>query len=422
MSASASLPRVLARLSAVVVGVVTVGLVALPAANATDTTVRLILGPGQSGSIGTVVSNTSVTPVPTCDPGLSVTFDATMAGTVHVASNAVAATYGCSVDFQFSGQSLGLFELVSVDVPGLSVDNLSVNEGNTGTTPATFTVTMSEPSTATVTVLVTTATGTAASPADYSAVSNTVTFAPGATSETVSVPVAGDTTDEVNETFSVNLSAATGAAVTTGQGIGTIVDDDRNGVFSCRASAIDVGGIEPLVANAPGTPCSDDRTLVQSSLDLGTIHVASLDLLVSTDQTPDSLATTPAAGDGAVAVTDVSAVSMADPTSSVTLDIMGSTATATCVSTPSGLVPSFSGSSSVTNLVVNGSPVGVTTAPIDIQLSFGVLHLNATITTANSITQRAAWLHTAFGDVVVAESGAGIGGTTAHPSGNPCIT
>src|SRR5439155_345582 len=62
---------------------------------------------------------------------------------------------------------------------------------------------------------------------DYVAASGTVTFAPGVTSQPVTVTVNGDTKFEPNETFFVNLSNPTGGAtISDGQGQGTIVNDD----------------------------------------------------------------------------------------------------------------------------------------------------------------------------------------------------
>ena len=49
---------------------------------------------------------------------------------------------------------------------------------------------------------------------------------PGQTSATVTVAVHGDSTPENDETFTVNLSGATGATIADGQGLGTIQNDD----------------------------------------------------------------------------------------------------------------------------------------------------------------------------------------------------
>jgi hypothetical protein len=72
-----------------------------------------------------------------------------------------------------------------------------------------------------------TANGTAtAADADYVAASGTVSFAPGETTRPVSVTVNGDTKNEANETFAVNLSGPVNATVSDNQGIGTITNDD----------------------------------------------------------------------------------------------------------------------------------------------------------------------------------------------------
>ncbi|HEX2700142.1 MAG TPA: Calx-beta domain-containing protein [Acidimicrobiales bacterium] len=75
--------------------------------------------------------------------------------------------------------------------PAISVGSVAVHEGDAGTRPAMFTVSLSSPSTSTVTVNYATANATATS-GDYTAKTGTVSFAPGITSQKVKVPVAGD--------------------------------------------------------------------------------------------------------------------------------------------------------------------------------------------------------------------------------------
>src|SRR6185369_6128560 len=111
-------------------------------------------------------------------------------------------------------------------LPKLSIGSAVVNEGNSGTTNATFTVSLSPASGQTVVVNASTADDSATAGSDYTATSVVLTFAPGVTSQTVTVPVVGDTTAEAHETFLVNLSGATNATIATGQGIGFIFDDD----------------------------------------------------------------------------------------------------------------------------------------------------------------------------------------------------
>ncbi len=110
--------------------------------------------------------------------------------------------------------------------PSLTIGDVTVTEGNSGTLNAVFAVALSAISGQTVTVDYTTASGTAASPGDFTAASGTITFNPGAISAQVTVAVAGDTLDEANETFVVNLSAAANATIADSQGVGTINDND----------------------------------------------------------------------------------------------------------------------------------------------------------------------------------------------------
>ncbi len=111
--------------------------------------------------------------------------------------------------------------------PKLSINNVTVTEGNSGALNANFTVTLSGPTTKTVTVKYATANATAIAPADYTAKAlTTLTFSPGQTSKTVAVSVKGDLIDELDETFKVVLSAPTNAIIAAGAGVGTITDND----------------------------------------------------------------------------------------------------------------------------------------------------------------------------------------------------
>ncbi|MEO8670321.1 MAG: ExeM/NucH family extracellular endonuclease [Tahibacter sp.] len=112
--------------------------------------------------------------------------------------------------------------------PNLTVNDVSLNEGNAGTTSFTFTVSLSAPAPAGgVTFDIATADGTAVAPGDYTAKSLTgQTIPAGSSTYSFTVLVNGDTTPETNETFLVNVTNVTGAIVTDGQGQGTIVNDD----------------------------------------------------------------------------------------------------------------------------------------------------------------------------------------------------
>jgi hypothetical protein len=61
---------------------------------------------------------------------------------------------------------------------------------------------------------------------DYQAATGSLTFNPGDTSKTVEVSITGDTINEPDETFVMNISNPVNATVSDGQGVGTIVNDD----------------------------------------------------------------------------------------------------------------------------------------------------------------------------------------------------
>jgi CSLREA domain-containing protein len=122
------------------------------------------------------------------------------------------------------GQATGT--ITDDDSSTISIADDTVTEGNAGTTPATFTVSLSTPSASQVTVDWATADGTATAPSDYVAGGDTVTFAPGDVEETVVVQVNGDTTVETDESFFVDLSDPTEATLGDDQGQGTILNDD----------------------------------------------------------------------------------------------------------------------------------------------------------------------------------------------------
>ncbi len=109
----------------------------------------------------------------------------------------------------------------------LSIDDQTVLEGNSGTRGMTFLVTLSPVSDQAVSVNYSTADGSAESGTDYDAASDTLTFAPGQITKTVTINVRGDLVDEgTTEEFTVTLTNPTGATLADGQGLGTITDDD----------------------------------------------------------------------------------------------------------------------------------------------------------------------------------------------------
>jgi hypothetical protein len=112
-------------------------------------------------------------------------------------------------------------------VPTFSINDVSIAEGDSGTSVGTFNVSLSQASGTVVTVDYETAGGTSIAGSDYQSTSGRLTFAIGETAKTISVDINGDTLVEPDETFLVNLTDATGGAIIgDSQGVGTIQNDD----------------------------------------------------------------------------------------------------------------------------------------------------------------------------------------------------
>jgi CSLREA domain-containing protein len=114
--------------------------------------------------------------------------------------------------------------------PAISVNDVGVIEGTSGTTNAVFTIFLSSQSSKGVSINYATADGTATAGADYQSASGTIVFAVGETSRTVTVLVNGDTVDEPLETFFLNLTSPLNATVADAQGVATIGTANSAGV------------------------------------------------------------------------------------------------------------------------------------------------------------------------------------------------
>jgi len=133
--------------------------------------------------------------------------------------------------------------VVGASLPTVSIGDVSVTEGNSGTTTASFPVTLSSPAGGTVSVAYATADGSATAGSDYTATSGTATFASGESSETANVIVNGDTVHEGDENFFVDISSPSGATIADGHGVGTIVDDDA-------IPAVSIGDVSVIEGNS----------------------------------------------------------------------------------------------------------------------------------------------------------------------------
>jgi hypothetical protein len=128
-------------------------------------------------------------------------------------------------DHRFRNQVASYERAVDV-TPSLSVASTRLKEGDSGTKLARFQVSLSRPVSDTVSVAYSTSDGSATAPSDYQAGAGRLTFEPGDTAVTVAVAVRGDTVDEPDERFFVNLESPSNATIADGRGRAGVSDDD----------------------------------------------------------------------------------------------------------------------------------------------------------------------------------------------------
>lgn len=109
-------------------------------------------------------------------------------------------------------------------IPRITIGDVTIVEGNSGQQNADFIVSLSESPDISLTVDYTTADYRAKAGSDYLTTQGTLTFKPGETTKTISVPVLGDIDIEGNEQFFVILSNPSNGLIRDSRGIGTIND------------------------------------------------------------------------------------------------------------------------------------------------------------------------------------------------------
>ena len=140
----------------------------------------------------------------------------------------------------------------------VSIADAAVDEGGT----AVFDVTLSSASTRTVIVGYSTAAGSATA-ADFGARSGWLTFAPGTTTRTVSVPTIADSANEGDETFTVRLRRPVHVSLARATAVGTIHN----------------GGAPPVIAAAGDVACTPGSAVSASACQMA----ATANLLAAPD-------------------------------------------------------------------------------------------------------------------------------------------
>ncbi|HEV7646032.1 MAG TPA: Calx-beta domain-containing protein [Pyrinomonadaceae bacterium] len=154
--------------------------------------------------------------------------------------------------------------------PAFSIDDVSHNEGNSGTTAFTFIITKTGGTALTSNVTFTTQDGSAASPGDYSGVSGNVIFGPSDTTKQVTVQVNGDIELESSETFTLHLSGTDNGTISDADGTGTIVNDDAAATVQFGAAAYSEDESQTAVISVTRTGDTTGTTTVDLATSNGT--------------------------------------------------------------------------------------------------------------------------------------------------------
>jgi endoglucanase len=245
-------------------------------------------------------------------------------------------------DYVLNGESLG----TSPALPTLAVNDVTVTEGDDGTTLANFTVELSEASDETVTVKYATADGSAEAGSDYTATSGTLTFAPGETTQTITVSVRGDELEEGDETFEVNLSDPSHATIVDAQGTGAIANDDSTPVqpqFSINDVTITEGdsGTKNATFTVSLSAASTEEVSVEyatadGSAEAGSDYTAQSGTLTFTPGQTTQTLTVPVLGDTLTEGSETFDVNLSNSTNAIIADSQGTATLLDNDSTASG--------------------------------------------------------------------------------------
>jgi len=159
----------------------------------------------------------------------------------------------------------GLLNLGSPARVAVSGTTVSESAGNAAVTISL----LDQPSGSPVTVSYATSNGMAQAGSDYGSTSGTATITAGAMSTVVHVPIINDAVDELDETFTVTISNASGASIQTGTASVTITDDDPTPSLAvANLSVAESAGAAAVTITLSGA--SDREVRVGYSTSIGT--------------------------------------------------------------------------------------------------------------------------------------------------------
>lgn len=235
-------------------------------------------------------------------------------------------------------QTTSELTILDNDTSMLGLTNSAATEGDSGTIAAQFAVTLTPPSALTVTVAYSTTDHTATvADNDYLSASGVLTFAPGVTTQWLTVLIVGDTTVEADETFTVTLDNASNALLEQSQASGTILDDDAVPTATATGTPTATPTDTAMPPTATATPTATMTATMTATVTATptststptTVITATATATPTSTPTPTSTATPPATATPTATPTTTPVLPTATATASAT-----TTATATATPVP----------------------------------------------------------------------------------------
>lgn len=247
----------------------------------------------------------------------------------------------------------------------VSINDVSIIERNSATTDAVFTITLSNAVALPVTINFATSDGSAKAGSDYFSTSGALTFDPGQLSKPISVRVIGDTSREPDETFFVNLSSATNAAISDGQGICTILNDDGPPALSISDASVIEGnsGTVNAVFTVTLSPASGQTVTVSFATADDTATVANNDYVTKSGTLTfnpgerNKTIDVQVIGDNSPEPDETFLVRLSSPVNAEILDSLGA---GTIINDESPLAADLSVATSVANVIDSGEQLAYT--------------------------------------------------------------
>jgi hypothetical protein len=256
-------------------------------------------------------------------------------------------------------------------IPKLSISSTSLNEGNSGTTNATLTISLSHPTSQAVTVNYSPSNGTATiADGDYTSSTGAVTFNPGETSKPIALVISGDSKFELNETFTVNLSSPVNATLEAAlsQGEVTIVNDDAQPILS-------ITDVSQTEGNSGSTTYTFTVNLTGSSDRAATVDYATTDgtaTIADNDYTATSGALTFNPGETSkTVIVNVNSDSKLEPDQTFTVDLSNASNAMIAIATGIGTISNddVRPTISIANVTQNEGNSGTTAYLFTVSLS-----------------------------------------------------